>query len=90
MRCGVESSTERAYLQNLYLLSSSYVYVRRLLKLVIIDLLETYNCLEKFVFKGHVRFWLETDTCAEDVGQSPTLLRQSIDHRSSWRGQRSL
>ena len=48
--------------------------------------LQIYYYLEKLVLKGHVRFWLKTNTCTKDVGQGPALLRQSIDYRRTWRG----
>ena len=46
--------------------------------------------LEHLVLQRHVRFWLETNTSAEDVSQGPTLLGQGIDNWRAWRGQRSL
>jgi hypothetical protein len=37
------------------------------------------------VLKGHVRFWLKTNTGAEDVGQRTSLLSKGIDNRGSRR-----
>jgi len=42
------------------------------------------------VLKSHVILWLEADTCAEDVGQSSTLLSKSVDNWGSGRSERRL
>lgn len=42
------------------------------------------------MLKGHFGLGLETNAGAEDVGQSRTLLSQSIHNRSSRRSERSL
>jgi hypothetical protein len=43
--------------------------------------------LEEFVLERHVRLGLKTNAGAEDVGESTTLLGQSVDNRSPWGGQ---
>lgn len=52
--------------------------------------LKVAYALEELVFKSHIRLRLETNASTEDIGQSRTLLSQSIDHRSARRSQRSL
>lgn len=46
--------------------------------------------LEELVLESHIRLRLKTNASTEDIGQSRTLLRQSIDHRGARRSQRSL
>lgn len=46
--------------------------------------------LEELVLQSHFRLWLETNTGAEDVGQSVALLAQSVHNRGTRRGQGSL
>jgi hypothetical protein len=48
------------------------------------------NPLEELVLKGHVVLGLETDAGAEDVGESRTLLSESVDDGSARRRERSL
>jgi hypothetical protein len=46
--------------------------------------------LEQLVLQSHVVLRLQANACAEDVGQSTSLLSKSIDDWSSWRSQRCL
>jgi hypothetical protein len=43
---------------------------------------------KQLVLKSHVRFWLETDASAEDIGERSALLSESVDNggsrRSKW------
>lgn len=48
------------------------------------------SCLEKLVLKSHVGLRLQANAGTEDVGDSRALLSQSVDNRSSGRGQRGL
>ncbi len=43
--------------------------------------------MEELMLKRHVGFWLQTHTSAENVGQSRTLLGQSIDYGCTRRSQ---
>lgn len=52
--------------------------------------LKVAYALEELVFKSHIRLRLETNASTENIGQSRSLLCQSIDHRSARRSQRSL
>lgn len=52
--------------------------------------LKVPHTLEELVLKSHIRLRLKTNASTEDIGQSRTLLRQSIDHRGARRSQRSL
>jgi hypothetical protein len=45
--------------------------------------------LEQLVLQSHVVLRLQANACAEDVGQSTSLLSKSVDNWSSWRSQRS-
>lgn len=46
--------------------------------------------LEQLVLKSHVVLGLESNTGTEDVGESSTLLAESVDNRSASWGQRGL
>jgi hypothetical protein len=46
--------------------------------------------LEQLVLKSHVILRLKANTGTEDVGESRTLLGESVDDRSTCRGERSL
>lgn len=51
---------------------------------------QSYSNLEKLVLKSHISLRLETKASTEDIGQSRTLLSQSIDHGCARRSQWSL
>jgi hypothetical protein len=50
----------------------------------------TAHNLQQLVLKSHVILRLKTNACAEDIGESRTLLGEGVDDRSACRDERSL